>query len=70
MKDWTAVYKSPIYSRAEIVKGILIERGIDAVIINKKDTSIHIDHGQVEVLVHRNQLLSAMKIINSEITFK
>jgi len=70
MKDWTVVYKSPIYSRAEIVKGVLIEQGIDAVIINKRDSSIHFAHGQVEVLVHRNQVLGAMKIINSEITFK
>jgi anaerobic glycerol-3-phosphate dehydrogenase len=70
MKDWTAVYKSPIHSRAEIVKGILSEHGIDAVIVNKKDSTIHIDHGQVEVLVHRNQVLNAMQIINGEITFK
>lgn len=69
MKDWTVVYKSPIASRAEIVKGVLIERDIDAVIINKKDSSIHIDHGLVEVLVHRDNLLNAMNIINGEITF-
>jgi hypothetical protein len=69
MKDWTTVYKSPIFSRAEIVKGILMEHGLDAVVINKKDSTIHIDHGQVEVLVHRNNVLNAMKIINGEITF-
>jgi len=70
MKDWTTVYKSPIFSRAEIVKGVLIEHGIDAVIINKKDTTVHIDHGLVEVLVHRNHVLNAMKIINGKITFE
>ena len=70
MKDWTVVYKSPIFSRAEIVKGILIEHDIDAVIVNKKDSTLHIDHGQIEVLVHRDYVFNAMKIINGEITFK
>ncbi len=70
MKDWTVVYKTPIFSRAEIVKGVLIDRDIDAVIINKKDSTIHINHGQIEVMVQKDQVLSAMKIVNDEISFK
>ena len=69
MKDWTVVYKTPISSRAEIVKGVLMDRGITAVIINKKDSSIQINNGQVEVMVPREQVLNAMKIVNDEITF-
>jgi len=69
MKDWTVVYKTPIHSRAEIVKGVLNDRGIDAVIINKKDSTIHINHGQIEVMVQKEQVLSAVKIVNDEITF-
>ena len=69
MKDWSVVYKSPINSRAEIVKGVLKERNIDAVIINKKDTTLHLNNGQIEVLVQKNSVLEAMKIINDEITF-
>lgn len=69
MKDWTVVYKSLINSRAEIVKGVLTDRGIDAVIINKKDTTLLINNGQIEVQVQKNQVLDAMKIINDEITF-
>ena len=70
MKDWTVVYKTPISSRAEIVKGVLMDRGITAVIINKKDSSIQINNGQVEVMVPRDQVLNAMKIVNDEITFE
>ena len=70
MKDWTVVYKTPISSRAEIVKGVLTDRGITAVIINKKDSSIQINNGQVEVMVPREQVLNAMKIVNDEITFE
>lgn len=69
MKDWTVVYKSLINSRAEIVKGVLTDRGIDAVIVNKKDTTLLINNGRIEVLVQKNQVLDAMKIINDEITF-
>jgi len=70
MKDWSVVYKTPIMSRAEIVKGVLSDRGIDAVIVNKKDSTLHLNHGQIEVLVQNNQALEAMKIFNDEITFE
>lgn len=69
MKDWTVVYKTPIISRAEIVKGVLNDRGIDSVIINKKDSTIHINHGQIEVMVQKDQVLDAVKIVNDEISF-
>lgn len=69
MKEWTVVYKSQISSRTEIVKGVLADRGIDAVIMNKKDSTLHIDHGQIEVQVRKSDVLEAMKIINDEISF-
>jgi len=70
MKDWTIVYKTPINSRAEIVKGVLIERGIEAVIVSKKDSTLHFSHGQIEVLVPNEILLKAVNIVKDEITFE
>ncbi len=70
MKDWTVVFKSPISSRSEIVRGVLNDRGIEAVIINKKDSTIHFNIGQVEVLVPKEQVLESLKIVNDEISFK
>ena len=70
MKGWIAVYKSPIYSRAEIVKSILSEMDITAVVINKKDTTLHLIDGQVEVMVQKEDVLKAMQIIQNEISFK
>jgi hypothetical protein len=70
MKGWSVVYKTPISSRAAIVKGILAESGIDAVIMNKKDSTLHIDHGQLEVLVPNEVVLRAVKIVNDEIAFR
>ena len=70
VKDWTIVFKTPINSRAEIVRGVLNDRGIEAVIINKKDSSIHFNIGQVEVLVPNEQILESLKIVNDEISFR
>ena len=70
LEDWSVIYKTPILSRAEIVKGVLIERGINAVIVNKKDSTLHLSHGQIEVQVPKNETLNAMKIYNDEITFE
>lgn len=70
MKDWTVVFKSPISSRAEIVRGVLNDRSIEAVIINKKDSSLHFNIGQIEVLVPNEQVLESLKIVNDEISFK
>ena len=67
MKDWSVVYKSTNIARAEIVKGVLIDRQIDTVIINKQDSAYKF--GQIEVLVRKANVIGALKIINDEITF-
>jgi Zn-dependent membrane protease YugP len=70
MKNWTIVYKTKDISRAEIVKGVLNENGIQAVIVNKSDSSLPLSYGQMEILVPRDVVLRAVKIVNDEIAFK
>ena len=70
MKDWTLVFKTPIHSRAEIVKGVLTSREIDAVIVNKKDSTLHVSHGLVEVMVPNKNAIRAKKIVEDEIKFE
>lgn len=70
MTGWSVVYKTPIMSRAEIVRGILEELGIAAVVLNKKDTTLHMFNGQVEVLVQQDDVVKALKIVEDEITFE
>jgi hypothetical protein len=70
MKNWTIVYKTKDISRAEIVKGVLTENGIQAVIVNKSDSSLPLSYGQMEILVPRDVVLRAVKIVNDEIAFK
>lgn len=69
MNDWTRVYKTSILSRAEIVKSVLQNHEIEAVIVNKKDSTIIIDNGQIEVMVPNEQALNAARIVKDEITF-
>ena len=38
-KDWIKIYSTGVAYKAEILKGLLTENNIDAVIINKKDSS-------------------------------
>ena len=66
--EWEVVYKSGTNFRAEIVKGVLNENQIDAIIISKKDSNYHFGH--FEVTVQRDSLLKAIKIIKDEIKFK
>lgn len=70
MAEWKVVYKTQINSRAQIVQGVLIDRGIEAVIVSKKDSTLIINNGQIEVRVSEGQVLEAMKIVTDEITFK
>lgn len=70
MKDWTAVFKTQIDSRAQIVKGVLFEHDIEAVIVNKKDSTVIINNGKIEVLVPNTKVISAKKIVEDEIKFE
>ncbi|EOZ96518.1 hypothetical protein A33Q_2288 [Indibacter alkaliphilus LW1] len=54
--------------RAEIVKGVLEEKNIQAVILNKKE-SVYQIHGQYEVMVPITDALTAINIVKNEITF-
>ena len=66
--DWEVVYKTGNSYHAEIIKGVLKENMIDAVIINKKDSNYHFGH--FEVVVQRDSILKAIKIIKDDIKFK
>ncbi len=70
MTGWSVVYKTPIFSRAEIVRGVLNSWEINAVVINKKDTTLHLNNGQAEVMVSSDDVLKAMKIIEDEVSFE
>lgn len=62
-KGWVKVYSTPRLHEAEIVKAILEDNEIPAVIFNKKDSS-YLDFGEIEVYVKNTDALNAAGIIN------
>ncbi|MBN7814971.1 putative signal transducing protein [Algoriphagus pacificus] len=68
MNNWIKVFENDIQIRAEIVKGVLEENEINAVIVNKKETVYHV-FGTYEVMVQKKDILRATNIIQNEITF-
>lgn len=68
MENWIKVFESTGQVRAEIVKGILEENQIAAVVLNKKE-SVYQIFGNYEVLVQRENLMVATNLIKNEITF-
>jgi hypothetical protein len=68
MENWIKVFEDGMQVRAEIVKGILIENEIQAVVLNKKETVYQI-FGTYEVLVNRDDAMNATKLIQNAITF-
>lgn len=68
MKDWIKVFESPQQIRAEIVKGVLEEHEIAAVVLSKKEVAYSI-LGHYEVLVNQEAAEEANNLIRNEISF-
>jgi len=62
-KDWVTVYSTDKPYQAEILKRILEDHDIEAVIINKLDSSYQ-TFGDVELYVLRENILMAKKLVN------
>lgn len=60
-KDWIKIFTSPDFYRAEIIKQVLIENAIDAVLLNKQLSGYNI--GAVEVYIHQEDFSKAVEIM-------
>lgn len=69
MSSWEKIFSDENLVRINIVKDILSEKGINAIVINKKDSSYNA-FGQHEIHVIREEVLRALKIISDEIKFE
>ena len=69
MESWTRVFEDQNQIRAEIVKGVLEENGISAIVMNKKETVYKL-YGTYEVMVSHDQTLTALQLIQNEISFQ
>jgi len=65
--NWQSVFFSDQLYKAEIVKGVLEEKEINAVIVNKKDRAYQL--GVYEVHVSAQHIIRALKIVDDDISF-
>jgi len=68
MSSWKRVYETPVTYRAQIVKDLLEEQEIPALVVNKQNSPYLL--GNLEVHVPSDYMLKAMHFINEEITFE
>ncbi|GAB2988347.1 hypothetical protein GCM10027049_31190 [Mucilaginibacter puniceus] len=61
-KDWIKIFTSSDFYRSEIVKQVLIENQIDAVLLNKQDSSYR-TFGVIEVYIHQEDFSKAVEIM-------
>lgn len=66
--SWQPVYQDGLLHRAEIVKDVLEAHDFKAVMISKKDSAYQL--GYFEVLVAQDQVIPAIRLINTEIHFE
>lgn len=62
--NWVKVYSTNTEYKAEIMKALLEEEDIQAILINKKDSSYHF--GEIELYVHHEHIIKANRIITHE----
>ena len=62
-EQWEVIYRSTLLYRVEMLKDLLENEEIPAVIINKKDSS-YLSFGEIELHVLRDDVLKAKIIVN------
>lgn len=67
MSSWQTVYVTSVPHQAEIVKDVLNNEGLAAIVFNLQDHSYKI--GQLEVKVNPDSVMRALKIIDEKISF-
>ncbi|UPK70322.1 DUF2007 domain-containing protein [Chitinophaga filiformis] len=63
-KDWVKIYYTNQVFRAEIIRGMLEENGINVVLINRQDsTYLTALPGMAELFVHNSQEAEARQLL-------
>ena len=65
-EDWVKVYSSNQVFKVELMKGILENNGMDAVIINRQDSS-YLSFGEIELYtlkIYANKAMGIITLLN------
>lgn len=60
-KNWVKVYSHSDFLKAELIRQLLIENAIEAVMLNKKDSSYHF--GEVQIWTAETDAEAAKAVI-------
>jgi hypothetical protein len=66
MDNWIKVYKSGNFIEAEMVKDMLVENDVEAVVVNKIDSSLNF--GEASVLCTASKEQEALALIQSNLS--
>ena len=61
-KNWETIYSTNQLYIAELAKQMLHDNGIEAVVVNKRDSTYN-TFGDIEVYVNRDNVIRALKLI-------
>lgn len=61
-KNWIKIFTSRNVYQSEMVKQVLCEHEIDAVVLNKQASAYH-DLGNVEVYIHQQNFSRAIEVM-------
>jgi len=61
-KNWVKIFKSTDFYKSEIVKQVLLQHNIEAVLLNKQDSSYR-SFGNIEVYIHQEDFDQAIEIL-------
>lgn len=64
MDNWTPVYQTDQLYKAELIKNVLCDNHIEAVILNQRDSS-YMAFGEIMVMVNNDDKEKAEEIIKS-----
>ena len=64
MNNWISIFETDQLYKAELVKSVLYDNGVEAVILNQKDSSYN-TFGTIQVMVSRDHKDQAEEIIKS-----
>ena len=65
-ENWVKVFSSSFLAQAEINKAMLLENEVDAVVMNKLDSS-YLAFGQAEIYVHPDNEIRAKQLLEQEV---
>lgn len=63
-KDWVKIFSSLDLQSVELTRAMLMQNNVPAIVLNKQDSSYNA-FGEIELYVHRNNVIRAKHLINS-----